>query len=59
MGPVQVAFTGSTRVGREILHAAGNSNLKDITLELGGKSPSIVFDDCDLEQAVSWTLHGI
>src|SRR6202011_3402112 len=41
----KVAFTGSTEVGRLIVQAAGASNLKKLTLELGGKSPNIVFDD--------------
>ena len=44
----KVAFTGSTEVGRLIVQAAGRSNLKKVTLELGGKSPNIVFADADL-----------
>ncbi|KAJ7143888.1 aldehyde dehydrogenase [Mycena epipterygia] len=55
----KVAFTGSTLVGRKIMAAAAASNLKNVTLELGGKSPNIVFDDADLEQAVGWSAHGI
>jgi aldehyde dehydrogenase (NAD+) len=55
----KVAFTGSTLVGRKIMEAAAKTNLKDVTLELGGKSPNIIFDDCDIEQAVNWTVHGI
>ncbi|KAF9447328.1 NAD-dependent aldehyde dehydrogenase [Macrolepiota fuliginosa MF-IS2] len=47
----KVAFTGSTLVGRKILKAASESNLKAVTLELGGKSPTIVFDDANLDQA--------
>ncbi|HTV99403.1 MAG TPA: aldehyde dehydrogenase family protein [Streptosporangiaceae bacterium] len=43
----KVAFTGSTEVGKLIVAAAGASNLKKLTLELGGKSPNIVFDDAD------------
>jgi aldehyde dehydrogenase (NAD+) len=39
--------------------AAASSNLKNVTLELGGKSPNIVFDDADLEQAVNWAAHGV
>src|ERR1700734_2128543 len=46
----KVAFTGSTEVGRLILHAAAG-NLKKVSLELGGKSPNIVFDDADLDSA--------
>jgi len=41
------------------MEAAAKSNLKSVTLELGGKSPSIIFDDADLEQAVKWAIHGI
>jgi aldehyde dehydrogenase (NAD+) len=50
----KVAFTGSTAVGRQIIKAAAGSNLKKVTLELGGKSPNIVFDDADIENAISW-----
>ncbi|OTA55207.1 aldehyde dehydrogenase [Hypoxylon sp. EC38] len=55
----KVAFTGSTAVGRTIMKAAASSNLKKVTLELGGKSPNIVFDDADIEQAISWVNFGI
>jgi aldehyde dehydrogenase (NAD+) len=48
----KVAFTGSTEVGKLIMQAAARSNLKRVTLELGGKSPNIVFADADLDQAV-------
>ncbi|XP_072271971.1 aldehyde dehydrogenase, mitochondrial [Pyxicephalus adspersus] len=48
----KVAFTGSTEVGRLIQQAAGKSNLKKVTLELGGKSPNIIFSDADLDWAV-------
>ncbi|XP_023319928.1 aldehyde dehydrogenase, mitochondrial isoform X2 [Eurytemora carolleeae] len=48
----KVAFTGSTEVGHIIQNAAGSSNLKRVTLELGGKSPLIVLDDADLDKAV-------
>lgn len=48
----KVAFTGSTPVGQLIKQGAGKTNLKRVTLELGGKSPNIILDDCDLEQAV-------
>ncbi|KAI5293541.1 aldehyde dehydrogenase (NAD(P)(+)) ald5 [Ascosphaera acerosa] len=59
MGVDKVAFTGSTAVGRKILEAAAHSNLKKVTLELGGKSPNIVFDDADLESAANWVNFGI
>jgi len=52
----KVAFTGSTEVGHIIQKAAGGSNLKRVTLELGGKSPLIVMDDADLDFAVE-TAH--
>jgi aldehyde dehydrogenase (NAD+) len=59
MGIQKIAFTGSTIVGRKIAEAAAKSNLKNVTLELGGKSPNIIFDDCDMEQAINWTAFGI
>jgi aldehyde dehydrogenase (NAD+) len=55
----KVAFTGSTVVGRTIMKAAASSNLKKVTLELGGKSPNIVFDDADIEHAIEWVNFGI
>jgi len=55
----KVAFTGSTVVGRQIMKAAASSNLKKITLELGGKSPNIVFEDADIDNAISWVNFGI
>jgi len=55
----KIAFTGSTLVGRTIMKAAAASNLKKVTLELGGKSPSIVFDDAELEQSVKWAAFGL
>ena len=55
----KIAFTGSTIVGRSIMKAAASSNLKKVTLELGGKSPNIVFNDADIEQAISWVNFGI
>lgn len=55
----KVAFTGSTLVGRQIMKAAASSNLKKVTLELGGKSPNIVFNDADIEKAISWVNFGI
>ncbi|KAL3472828.1 aldehyde dehydrogenase domain-containing protein [Aspergillus californicus] len=58
MGVDKIAFTGSTATGRAVMRAAA-ANLKNITLECGGKSPSIVFEDADLEQAVKWCHAGI
>jgi phenylacetaldehyde dehydrogenase len=55
----KVAFTGSTEVGKLIVQAAGTSNLKKITLELGGKSPNIIFPDADLDQAIPGAANAI
>jgi aldehyde dehydrogenase (NAD+) len=55
----KVAFTGSTEVGKLIMQAAGRSNLKRISLELGGKSPNIIFADSDLDQAVDGSHLGL
>jgi aldehyde dehydrogenase (NAD+) len=55
----KVAFTGSTEVGALIMEAAAKSNLKRITLELGGKSPNIVFADTDLDEAVEGAHFGL
>jgi aldehyde dehydrogenase (NAD+) len=48
----KVAFTGSTEVGHLIMEAAAKSNLKRVSLELGGKSPNIVFADADIDAAI-------
>ncbi|MDN3019140.1 aldehyde dehydrogenase family protein [Paenibacillus sp. BSR1-1] len=53
-----VSFTGSTEVGRRIMQSAAG-NLKKVSLELGGKSPNIIFEDADLETAVDYALFGI
>jgi aldehyde dehydrogenase (NAD+) len=55
----KVAFTGSTEVGHLIMRAAADSNLKRVTLELGGKSPNIVFADTDLDEAVEGAHFGL
>jgi len=55
----KVAFTGSTLVGRKVMEAAAKSNLKPVTLELGGKSPNIIYNDANLDQAINWASHGI
>ncbi len=54
----KIAFTGGTVTGRKIMQAA-TGNLKKISLELGGKSPNIVFSDADFETAVDYALFGI
>ena len=55
----KISFTGSVATGRRVLAASGATNLKRVTLELGGKGPNVVFDDADIEQAVKWTVMGI
>ena len=54
----KIAFTGSTEVGRLIVQAAAG-NLKKVTLELGGKSPNIVFDDADVSKAAAGAANAI
>lgn len=54
----KIAFTGSTTTATQIMKAAA-IGLRSITLETGGKSPSLVFDDADIEQAVRWSHYGI
>jgi len=56
---LKIAFTGSGRTGRMIMQSSAKSNLKKISLELGGKSPAIIFDDADIESAVKWCKVGI
>lgn len=55
----KIAFTGSTAVGHLIQQYSGQSNLKRVSLELGGKSPNIIFDDADLEQAIAASQVGL
>lgn len=55
----KIAFTGSVATGRRISVAAAQSNLKKVTLELGGKSPSIVFDTADVDDTANWLALGI
>ncbi|MFY9763719.1 MAG: aldehyde dehydrogenase family protein [Mycobacterium sp.] len=54
----KVAFTGSTEVGRQIVHSSANSNLNKVTLELGGKSPVLIFDDAHLRKAINLAAFG-
>ncbi|MCC7259312.1 MAG: aldehyde dehydrogenase family protein [Gammaproteobacteria bacterium] len=56
-GVDKIAFTGSTEVGKKILHAAAG-NLKRVTLELGGKSPMVVFPDANLERVIPGAARG-
>ncbi len=54
----KIAFTGSTEVGKLVLQAA-SGNLKKVSLELGGKSPNVVFADADVEQAIAGSARAI
>ncbi len=49
----KISFTGSTAIGRQILESSARTNLKKVNLELGGKSPMIIFEDADLEAAAN------
>ncbi|KAL5572684.1 hypothetical protein UlMin_022281 [Ulmus minor] len=53
-----VSFTGSVEIGREEMKASANSNLKPVSLELGGKSPILIFDDADVDTASELALFG-
>ncbi|TVY91583.1 Aldehyde dehydrogenase [Lachnellula willkommii] len=55
----KISFTGSIPTGKRIQEAAAKSNLKRVTLELGGKSPAVIFDDCNLENAITWAANAI
>lgn len=55
----KIGFTGSVRTARRLLTASADSNLKRISLELGGKSPNIVFPDCDMDAALRGAFWGI
>ena len=55
----KLGFTGSTPIGHTIMESCAKSNLKKVSLELGGKSPLIVFGDCDLDKAVKGVMSGV
>lgn len=55
----KISFTGSVPTGKKIQVAAAQSNLKRVTLELGGKSPAVVFEDANLDNALTWTVNAI
>lgn len=60
MGIDKLSFTGSTQVGKQLLRDSADSNLKPVTLELGGKSPNIIFSDYkDLEGAIERSFIGL
>ncbi|HZQ55353.1 MAG TPA: aldehyde dehydrogenase family protein [Bryobacteraceae bacterium] len=55
----KISFTGSIRTARSLLKASAESNLKRLSLELGGKNPNIIFPDCDFDEAVEAAFWGI
>uniref|UniRef100_A0AAR5Q7J5 10-formyltetrahydrofolate dehydrogenase n=1 Tax=Dendroctonus ponderosae TaxID=77166 RepID=A0AAR5Q7J5_DENPD len=55
----KLGFTGSTEVGQVIMKSCAESNLKKVSLELGGKSPLIIFSDCDLDKAVRLGMQSV
>lgn len=54
----KISFTGSNRVGEQVMRTAAEQ-IRNVSLELGGKSPMIVFDDASVDQAVEWIIGGI
>lgn len=50
----KLGFTGSTEIGKTIMTSCAQSNIKKCSMELGGKSPLVIFSDCDLEKAVKY-----
>src|SRR5205085_5936319 len=59
MGIDKVAFTGEYTTGQLVMEAAAKSNLKRVSLELGGKSPNVVFADADLDAAIEGAYFGL
>ncbi|ODN88459.1 aldehyde dehydrogenase (NAD+) [Cryptococcus wingfieldii CBS 7118] len=55
----KVAFTGSTAVGRKVMEEASKSNIKKVSLELGGKGSNVIFADADFDEAVKYAAQGI
>lgn len=55
----KISFTGSVATGKKVQEAAARSNLKRVTLELGGKSPAVIFEDANLDNALTWTVNAI
>lgn len=54
----KLGFTGSTEIGKTIMTSCAQSNLKKCSLELGGKSPLVIFADCDLDKAVKYVIFS-
>jgi betaine-aldehyde dehydrogenase len=57
-GIAKVSFTGSVETGKKVMSLAGGSSLKEVTMELGGKSPLVVFDDANLERAADIAMSA-
>lgn len=55
----KISFTGSIQTGRALMKASAESNLKRVSLELGGKNPNIIFPDCDIDAAIASAFSGI
>uniref|UniRef100_A0A8C4QTV0 10-formyltetrahydrofolate dehydrogenase n=1 Tax=Eptatretus burgeri TaxID=7764 RepID=A0A8C4QTV0_EPTBU len=55
----KLGFTGSTPIGKQIMKSCALSNLKKVSLELGGKSPLIIFNDCDIDKAVRMGMSAV
>ncbi|KAM9327230.1 cytosolic 10-formyltetrahydrofolate dehydrogenase [Gastrophryne carolinensis] len=55
----KIGFTGSTPIGKQIMQSCALSNVKKVSLELGGKSPLIIFSDCDLDKAVRMGMSSV
>ncbi|XP_061419040.1 mitochondrial 10-formyltetrahydrofolate dehydrogenase-like [Lethenteron reissneri] len=55
----KLGFTGSTPIGKQIMKSCATSNLKKVSLELGGKSPLIIFNDCDIDKAVRMGMSAV
>lgn len=55
----KLGFTGSTPIGQQIMKSCAESNIKRVSLELGGKSPLIIFNDADLDRAVRQAMSGV
>uniref|UniRef100_A0A8C1TJL3 10-formyltetrahydrofolate dehydrogenase n=1 Tax=Cyprinus carpio TaxID=7962 RepID=A0A8C1TJL3_CYPCA len=55
----KLGFTGSTEIGKQIMKSCAVSNVKKVSLELGGKSPLIIFNDCDLDKAVRMGISSV
>ncbi|XP_029034967.2 cytosolic 10-formyltetrahydrofolate dehydrogenase [Osmia bicornis bicornis] len=55
----KLGFTGSTQIGQSIMKSCANSNLKKVTLELGGKSPLVIFEDADVQHAVKVGMSSV